>query len=89
MSSRDPDSSPILTIEASISRNISHSLIGSLKPSPLTTLSVISKISPSAILFPKTPATIGSACTKETPDDNKVDKVLVNLKTIIFCLNYL
>ena len=84
ISSSEPDSSPIFIIEDNILGKILFSLIGPLKPSPLTTLSLIFKIASSATLFSNTPATVGKACTKDTPDASKVDNVLVNLETIIF-----
>ena len=58
-------------------------MITELRLSPLTTLSLIFKIDSSAKSLSTTPATVGRACIKETPADIKVDKVLVNLETII------
>ncbi|MNM98985.1 hypothetical protein D3C81_1115330 [compost metagenome] len=88
MSSKEPDSSPILTIEANILGNNLSSLIGVDKPSPLMTASLILDKASSATLFPTTSETTSKACTKVTPLDKRVDNVLVNLETIIFWFSF-
>ncbi len=79
MSSKEPDSSPIRIIDSTIGGNMPISFTVLDSETPFLMLSIPDSSLSSIIELFTTLATTSIACMSGMPDDNRVDKVLVNL----------